>query len=51
MRKKRSALPGVKFLIFFETVQHEHINDDVVEIENYDPLGGVEVYKQEEEEE
>lgn len=36
---------------FFETVQLEHINDDVVEIENCDPLGNVEVYKQEEEEE
>lgn len=36
---------------FFETVQSDHINDDVVEIENYDPLGDVEIHKQEEEKE
>ncbi len=36
---------------FIETVQWAHINDDVVEIESYEQVSNVEVYKQEEEEE
>ena len=36
---------------FIETVQWEHSPDDVVEIESYEQVGDVEVYKQEEEEE
>ena len=36
---------------FIETARCEHINDDVVEIESYEQVGDVEVYKQEEEQE
>ena len=50
-KKEAECLAMGEVWDFFETAQREHINDDVVEIENYDPLGDVEVYKQEEEEE
>lgn len=36
---------------FIETLQWEHSPDDVIEIESYEQVGDVEVYKQEEEEE
>ena len=42
---------GSEAVDFIETVQWERINDDVVEIESYEQVGDVEVYKQEEEEE